>query len=226
MEFCKGELYHIYNRGNNRDRVFYNHGNYLFFLKKMNTYISPYADIIAWCLMPNHFHIMVFVNEVELIPSNDLIQTNNINPLTVVSERVSIKKRSLNQSIGIMLRSYTNAIHKQEGRTGALFQEETKAILLADNISYVSSFFPSAFGTIITAYQDDDKSYAERCFNYIHRNPVSSNLVKRAEDWEFSSYRDYMGIRNGKLINKEKGMDYFNTTRSLDPVVIHDGADK
>ncbi|MDD4968912.1 MAG: hypothetical protein PHT07_05745 [Paludibacter sp.] len=225
MEFTKGELYHIYNRGNNRDRVFYTHGNYLFFLKKINTFISPYADIIAWCLMPNHFHIMVSVNEVELLPLKDLNQANNIDPLTVVSKR-GIKKRSLNQSIGIMLRSYTNAIHKQENRTGALFQEETKAILLADNISYVPSYFPSAFGTIITAYQDDDKSYAERCFNYIHRNPVSSNLVKRQEDWEFSSYRDYMGIRNGKLINKEKGMEYFNTAQSNDPVVIHDWADK
>ena len=47
MEFSKGELFHIYNRGNNRDRVFYSRKNYLFFIEKINTYISPYADIIA-----------------------------------------------------------------------------------------------------------------------------------------------------------------------------------
>ena len=208
MEFSKGELFHIYNRGNNRDKVFYSRRNYLFFLEKINTYILPYADILAWCLMPNHFHLMVSVNEVELVPSNVFNQVASIDPLTG-KESVGIKKRTLNQSIGIMLRSYTNAIHKQEGRTGALFQEETKAILLADNISYVPSYFPSAFGTIITAYQDDDQSYAERCFHYIHRNPVSSHIVKKAEDWEFSSYRDYIGLRNGKLVNKEKGMEFF-----------------
>ena len=209
MEFSKGELFHIYNRGNNRDRVFYSRRNYLFFIEKINTYISSYADIIAWCLMPNHFHLMVSVNEVELIPTTGLNQINFNNP-TIVNKRVVVKKRTLNQSIGIMLRSYTNAIQKQEGRTGALFQEESKAVILVDNISYIPSYFPSAFGTIITACQDDYKSYAEKYFNYIHQNPVSSHLVKKAEDWEFSSYRDYRDLRNGKLINKEKGKMYFD----------------
>jgi len=208
MDFTKGELYHVYNRGNNRDKVFYSHRNYLFFLEKINAYVLPYADVLAWCLMPNHFHLMVYINEVELMPSNALNQANVSDPLTS-SERVAVRTRTLNQSIGIMLRSYTNAIHKQEGRTGALFQEETKAILLSDDISYIPSYFPSAFGTIITAYQDDDMSYAERCFHYIHQNPVSSHMVKTAEDWEFSSYRDYAGLRNGKLINKERGLEFF-----------------
>ena len=208
MEFIKGELFHIYNGGNNSDKVFYSRRNYLFFIEKMNTYISPYADILAWCLMPNHFHFMVSVNEVELMLPNGLNHVEIIDPLTG-TERVGIKTRTFNQSIGIMLRSYTNAIHNQEGRTGALFQEETKAIILTDNISYIPSYFPSAFGAIITAYQDDDMSYAERCFHYIHQNPVSSHMVKKAEDWEFSSYRDYAGLRNGKLVNKEKGMEFF-----------------
>ena len=209
MDFTKGELYHVYNRGNNRDKVFYSHRNYLFFLEKINAYVLPYADVLAWCLMPNHFHLMVYINEVELMPSNALNQANVSDPLTS-SERVAVRTRTLNQSIGIMLRSYTNAIHKQEGRTGALFQEGTKAVLLDDNISYIPSYFHSAFGTILTAYQDDQKSYAENCFNYIHQNPVSSHLVKKAEEWEFSSYRDYMGLRNGKLINREKGEMYFD----------------
>jgi len=168
MEFIKGELFHIYNRGNNSDKVFYSRRNYLFFIEKMNTYISPYADILAWCLMPNHFHFMVSVNEVELMLPNGLNHVEIIDPLTG-TERVGIKTRTFNQSIGIMLRSYTNAIHNQEGRTGALFQEETKAIILTDNISYIPSYFTSAFGTIITAYLDDDMSYAERCFHYIHQ---------------------------------------------------------
>ena len=208
MDFTKGELYHVYNRGNNREKVFYSQINYLFFLEKINAYVLPYADVLAWCLMPNHFHLMVYINEVELMPSNVLNQADVSDPLTS-SERVAVRTRTLNQSIGIMLRSYTNAIHKQEGRTGALFQEETKAIMLSDDISYIPSYFPSAFGTIITAYQDDDMSYAERCFHYIHQNPVSSHMVKTAEDWEFSSYRDYAGLRNGKLINKERGLEFF-----------------
>jgi len=34
-------------------------------------------------------------------------------------------------------------------------------------------------------------------------------MVKKAEDWEFSSYRDYIVLRNGKLVNKEKGKEFF-----------------
>ena len=65
MIFEKGYLYHIYNQGNNKQNIFYNRDNYLFFLKKVNVHILPYADVLAWCLMPNHFHLMLLVNEVE-----------------------------------------------------------------------------------------------------------------------------------------------------------------
>ena len=40
------------------------------------------------------------------------------------------------------------------------------------------------------------------CFHYIHNNPVNAGLVIKKEDWEFSSYQDYNGLRNGSLINK------------------------
>jgi len=158
MEFKKEELFHIYNRGNNRDLVFYSRRNYLFFLEKIKTYILPYGDVIAWCLMPNHFHLMVYVNEVELNLLNGIIACPTSN--------IVVKKRTLNQSISIMLRSYTNAIQKQEARTGALFQEETKAVLLTDSLHFKPSYFSTAFGTKIFALSDD-KSYAENCFYYI-----------------------------------------------------------
>jgi len=39
----------------------------------------------------------------------------------------SCREVSFNENIGIMLRSYTRAVNKQEQRVGALFREETKA---------------------------------------------------------------------------------------------------
>lgn len=222
MEFEKGQLYHIYNRGNNSDQVFYNRDNYLFFLDKIHIFIKPYCDIIAWTLMPNHFHLMVQVNEVELVAST------NTDPFALservgksnLSERVGENKtlekdeeitdtkyRTLNQSIGIMLRSYTNAIQKQENRTGSLFQGQTKAILLAENQRFVPQWFNTAFGTLINTTEYN--SYAETCFHYIHNNAKAAHLVAENEDWEFSSFREYAGLRNGKLINKELGKEFF-----------------
>ena len=74
MQFEKDHIYHIYNQGNNRQQIFFDRENYLFFLQKMNDYLLPYCDIMAWCLMPNHFHWMVYVREiiVEIPTENNL----------------------------------------------------------------------------------------------------------------------------------------------------------
>jgi len=66
MNLEAGDLYHIYNQGNNRVRIFYSRENYFFFLKKIRTHIIPHADILAWCLMPNHFHLMAYVHTLEI----------------------------------------------------------------------------------------------------------------------------------------------------------------
>jgi hypothetical protein len=37
---------------------------------------------------------------------------------------------------------------------------------------------------------------------YIHQNPLRKNLVINLENWEFSSYQDYTGLREGTLVDK------------------------
>jgi putative transposase len=68
MDFETGHIFHLFNQGNNRQKIFFNTGNYLSFLKKINVCILPNADILAWCLMPNHFHLMVYVKETHELP--------------------------------------------------------------------------------------------------------------------------------------------------------------
>ena len=110
MQFEPNHIYHIFNRGNNSQTLFFNRENYLFFLQKLKTYITPFADILAWCLMPNHFHLMVYTNRVILQFSEQMSQSHQFT-----------KERSLNDSVSILLRSYTRAINKQENKTGSLF---------------------------------------------------------------------------------------------------------
>lgn len=76
MIFEKDTLYHIYNQGNNKKRIFFNRDNYELFIHKIKYYILPYSDILAWCLMPNHFHLMVLVKETEL----ELEKQHDVNP--------------------------------------------------------------------------------------------------------------------------------------------------
>ena len=190
----KGHIYHIYNQGNNRQKIFFNRENYFFFLGKMKEYIMPYADIMAWCLMPNHFHWMVYVRETDIFRSRGATQSRT----PTISDNISF-----NKSIGILLASYTRAINNQENITGSLFREKTKAECLTAFNGITPSFYNTEFGTIMNI-TDPEKEYPQICFNYIHNNPVKAGLVKSAEDWEFSSFQDICGMRNGKLINRER----------------------
>ena len=202
MFFEKDHLYHILNRGNISQKIFYTRENYLFFLKKIKTYIYPYADVLAWCLMPTHFHLMVHVNHLELIVGQGSAFTERL----TLSETLS-KSRTLNDSIGIMLRTYTRAIQKQQNINGSLFQEHTKAVCLTQLHGISPNWFNSEYGTTINII-DPEKEYPAVCFNYIHQNPVSARLSSSPEDWEFCSAPDYYSERKGKLVNKERAKEF------------------
>lgn len=178
MDFYKGQIFHIYNQGNNKGKIFFNEENYLYFIRKMREFILPYADIMAYCLMPNHFHILVYVNHLEIEISKGKIRT-------------------FNKSLGIMLMSYTNGVNKQQGMTGSLLRQNTKIedgwvddIITADGKNRKMLFSP-------------ENHYGRVCFDYIHKNPVKAGLVIKEEDWKYSSAIDYSGLRGGTLCNKE-----------------------
>ncbi|MBW6460580.1 MAG: transposase [Bacteroidales bacterium] len=54
--------YHIYNRGNNRENIFYKDEHYQFFIKKYTEMIHPYVNTYAYCLLPNHFHFLLKID--------------------------------------------------------------------------------------------------------------------------------------------------------------------
>ena len=199
MNFETGNLYHIYNQGNNRGKIFFSHDNYLFFLNKIKKHILPHSDILAWCLMPNHFHLMIYVHTIEIHVNSEGVTSEGVTQ----SDTLTNTTRTLNESIGVILRSYTRAINKQENSTGSVFRKETKA----ECITKPQGITPSFFGSHINV-RIPEKEYPQVCFNYIHTNPVEAGLCTRNEDWEFSSFRDYCGVRNGKLINKERALEF------------------
>lgn len=51
--------YHIFSHVNGTEIIFREDSNYQFFLEKLEKYIIPIADIYAYCLLPNHFHLLL-----------------------------------------------------------------------------------------------------------------------------------------------------------------------
>jgi len=204
MHFEKNMIYHVYNQGNNHEVVFFEERNYLFFQEKMRTYLLPYADLLCFCLMPNHFHWLIRVKEEVLKirrpgsfkSSDDSESSDDLNDPGL---RIFNTSRTLNQSIAILLRSYTRAVNKQENRSGTLFRQHTKAKSgWIEEFITVDKYRHGVWD--FRAFPDDE--YGMHCFNYIHHNPCDARLVIQATDWEFSSAKDYAGLRNETLCNR------------------------
>jgi len=188
MNLEQGQIYHLYNQGNNRQEIFFNRGNYLFFLKKISEHILPFADILAWCLMPNHFHLMIAFSD-RVSDFKDNLSPGHI-------------QKKLNNSIATMLSSFTRAINIQQKRTGSLFREGTKAVWLGsietEKIKYQNRIKAEEVNVF-----NPDEEYLQTCFKYIHANPVKAGLANQITDWEFSSARDIDGTRIESFINKK-----------------------
>ena len=164
MQFHENELYHIYNRGNNRQTIFFNNDNYIYFLQKIRKHILPHCNILNFCLMPNHFHLLIYADE-----------------RTIQTKRIANTDRNvLSEGFRNLLSSYAQAINKQNARTGSLFEQNINCICLRE-------------GSV---------NYGSTCFHYVHQNPLKAKLVSQMEDWPYSSFKDYIGIRNGTLCNK------------------------
>ena len=107
-----GNYYHIYNRGNNGIDIFFDSGNYLYFLKLYDQYIYPIAETYAWCLMKNHFHLLVYIREEKDILRDSLEYSTVEIP----------KNLDPSKQFGHLFNAYTQAINKRYNRTGSLFE--------------------------------------------------------------------------------------------------------
>jgi putative transposase len=152
MNFSPDSIYHIYNRGNDKQPIFFLEENYSFFLNKIKQDLPKLCDILAYCLMPNHFHLLIYV------PAT----SEGLNFIPNQNQQILVRK------LGSILSSYSQAINKQENRTGSLFQQKTKSKLI------------------------DSSIYSITCFHYIHQNPLNANLVSIMEDWPYSSFSEYL----------------------------------
>lgn len=179
MNFISGNCYHIYNQGNNKQKLFESTpDDYLTFLSLIRTHLVPNSNLMAYCLMPNHFHF--------LIQADDRCEESvRIGP---------VPTNPISRGIQQILVTYTRVINKRNGKTGSLFRQRTHARCLdTESIAIEDQ----------RAKQDD----LLNCFLYIHRNPLDASLVDDLSKWAYSSYLEYAGLRNGTLVNKDIALE-------------------
>lgn len=123
-----GRYYHILNRGNNRENLFLEERNYLYFLNLYAKHVSPLVDTFAYCLLRNHFHLLLRVKELER--SERLERSDRLDRLDPVT-----------RAFTSMFQAYSMAINKAYGRTGKLFQEHFGRIEVTSNEYFTNLIF-------------------------------------------------------------------------------------
>ena len=162
MNFSPDHLYHVYNQGNNQERLFLKEDDYSRFLQLFKAHVSPQCEVIAWCLMPNHFHFLIFADE----------------RVSILRKQGGLMLDPVTNGFRNLLSTYSHEFNKQNNRSGALFRPKTKAKCLNDQ----HLVFDGGL---------NHSDYYSTCFQYIHDNPVNAGLVMHTRDWPCSSHHEY-----------------------------------
>ena len=109
-----GCCYHIFNHANGFENLFVRPGNYDYFLKKYAQHIAPVADTFAYCLMPNHFHLLVRIK-----PWEQLAEQWTLSAAAPDAERRCALQVS--KCFGNLFSPYAQAFNQQQNRRGNLF---------------------------------------------------------------------------------------------------------
>jgi putative transposase len=190
IPFVPDIYYHIYNRGNNRQSIFFQPENYLYFLSKVKKYLVPLAKITAYCLMPTHYHILARVE----LPQISEFSTNLDVSLSTDAEVFGAKISNAMMRLSV---SYTKAINKRFSRVGSLFQGQFHAKPIK-NYSHLLNLCA-----------------------YIHVNPVKDGLAALPEDWIYSNYLEWLGRRDGSLVDREFIQEHFGSPVEYQELVMH-----
>ncbi|OGY09319.1 MAG: hypothetical protein A2700_02150 [Candidatus Blackburnbacteria bacterium RIFCSPHIGHO2_01_FULL_44_64] len=159
-----GEIYHIYNRGANRQDIFLQSRDYRRFIQTLSYYrflgpkpkfskfargtITPVqlsddkklVELYCYCLMPNHFHLLL----------------------------KQLKDNGILKFLGDLSNSYVKYGNTKHTRSGPLFEGRFRSVLVSS---------------------DEQFLHVSR---YIHLNPLVSRLTGDLEGYRWSSYHDYM----------------------------------
>ena len=165
-------VYHVYNRGINGEDVFKQYRNYRYFLEKYATYIEPIAKTFACCLLKNHFHIAIRTKSEEEILAFYTLKHPTKTEYPSASHIIG-------QQFAHLFSGYAQAINKSDKRTGGLFEEPFRRILVENDV------------------------YLRELIIYIHRNPQKQRFVEDFRDYEHSSYHSFLREGKTKLPREE-----------------------
>jgi putative transposase len=120
--------YHIFNRVNNREDIFFEEENYSYFLKLYAKHVESVADTYAYALLRNHFHFLIRIKMIEEQISNlKGLGLSGLGSAKTIEEQ-NLKVENPSRHFSNMFNAYTKAVNKRYGRTGHFFKSRSVAL--------------------------------------------------------------------------------------------------
>ncbi|HBQ61291.1 MAG TPA: hypothetical protein DD671_17160 [Balneolaceae bacterium] len=186
-----GNTYHIWTHANGDENLFRSEENYNYFLKKYLHHIHPVVGTFAYCLMPNHLHLMVRVKgEGEVL---EFIRNRKKDPTLQGFKTLGGFPSVISRQFSHLLNGYTQAFNKKYDRKGSLFIPNFKRKLI------------------------NSQKYFTHLIAYIHNNPIHHGFTRNLNDWPFSSWHAYV-LDKLTNIGKAEAMKWFGDIKDFEEV--------
>lgn len=163
-KFVAGESFHVYHRGVNSQKIFFNEENKRYFLAKFSIAIAPYMKVYAYALMGNHFHFMLAPRTSEEMGE----AAKKYDKFAFWQKVGGDVNLFLEERWKRFMAGYAQAINNEQQRTGPLFEQRFNRIHI------------------------DTEAYWYNELYYIHHNPVHHRFCNEYEQYVWTSYNDYL----------------------------------
>ncbi len=190
------QTYHIYNRTNNKEALFRDDTERRYFLSKYEEYIMPYADTFTYCLLGNHFHLLVRIKSIEHI--HELVRGVRPQDRTK-AQKAFLEMQEDDRSVHEVLASqftrlftaYAMHVNPKWKRAGNLFQRPFKRVLV------------------------DSEVHFARLVYYIHKNPEKHGIFKDYTRYFWSSYQALLSEKPTRL-QREEVLEWFGGKKAFE----------
>lgn len=171
--FEYGYVYHIYTHANGKDLIFREDENYKYFLSKLLKYIIPIAEIYAYCLMPNHFHLLMRFKDSDQISNED-------------------EHKYLMRQFSNLLNGYAKAYNKKYKRKGSLFLDFLKRKRVDDEKYLIKLLHYIHNNPVNHGFVEDINDWKYSSYHSYIRLAKESKIERNAMMQYFDTIKDFV----------------------------------
>jgi len=198
-KFTEDQVYHIYNRGVEKRNIFLDNGDHFRFIHNLFEFNDEYP-----VLNVNYYFNLKTMNVESRYLKGDRKPRNMLVEILLFTlmpnhYHLLLRQKSENGIVKFMQKlgtGYTMYFNQKYDRVGGLFQGRFKAVLISNEVHFIH--LPQ----------------------YIHTNPLSLNYggstsIEFLENYRWSSFPDYIGMKNfPSITNREFLLDVFGGEES------------